>query len=638
MALLTSLTSFTFTSLVSILSLLYVLVSASDTDSLLKFKESLQNNHALSSWNASIPPCSAGAANWPRVQCYKGHVWGLKLENMRLKGVIDVHSLEDLPYLRTISLMNNDFDTTWPDLNKVAGLKTLYLSNNKFSGEVPAQAFQGMQWLKKIQLSNNQFTGPIPISLTSMPRLMELRLEGNKFTGPIPNFQHPLKSFSVANNQLEGEIPASLRNMPASSFSGNERLCGAPLGACSSKKKSTVSIVVVVVLVIVALIVIGAVILLVLRRRRKQVPAGSTENPSTAQKKAGSREPSDEGSHRSRVSSHSSRKGDSMRLSFVRDDREQFDLQELLRASAEILGSGCFSSSYKAALLDGPVMVVKRFKQMNNVGKEEFQEHMRRIGRLNHPNLLPLVAYYYRKEEKLLITDYVHNGSLAVRLHGYQALGQPSLDWASRLKIAKGIAKGLEYLYRDLPSLIAAHGHLKSSNVLLGESLEPILTDYGLVPVINQELAPDIMVMYKSPEYVQHGRITKKTDVWSLGILILEILTGNFPANCLQGKGSELSLANWVHSVVPEEWSSEVFDKDMEANKNSEGEMVKLLKIALACCEADVDKRWNLKEAVDRIQEVKERDDEEDSYSSNASEADIKSSKALSGEVSYVSP
>jgi hypothetical protein len=102
----------------------------------------------------------------------------------------------------------------------------------------------------------------------------------------------------------------------------------------------------------------------------------------------------------------------------VRDDREKFDLPDLLKASAEILGSGCFGSSYKAALNSGTMMVVKRFKQMNNVGKEEFQEHMRRLGRLKHSNLLPLVAYYYRKEEKLLITDFVEKGSLAVHLHG----------------------------------------------------------------------------------------------------------------------------------------------------------------------------------------------------------------------------
>jgi len=199
---------------------------------------------------------------------------------------------------------------------------------------------------------------------------------------------------------------------------GNEGLCGAPLGACSSKRKSPLSIIVAVVLVIVALGVIGAVVLLVLRRRREQEPDMSAENPSPmSHKKERSREPSDEGSHRSQTSSRNSGR-DITRLSFVRDYRDQFDLHELLRASAEILGSGYYSSSYKASLLNGAVMVVKRFKKMNNLGREEFQEHMRRIGRLNHPNLLPLVAYYYRKEEKLFVTDFVHNGSLAIRLHG----------------------------------------------------------------------------------------------------------------------------------------------------------------------------------------------------------------------------
>lgn len=106
-----------------------------------------------------------------------------------------------------------------------------------------------------------------------------------------------------------------------------------------------------------------------------------------------------------------------MKLSFLREETHHFDLTDLLKASAEILGSGCFGSSYKAALTTGTVMVVKRFRQMNNVGKEEFQEHMRRLGRLTHPNLLPLVAYYYRKEEKLIVTEFVSKGSLAVHLH-----------------------------------------------------------------------------------------------------------------------------------------------------------------------------------------------------------------------------
>jgi Leucine-rich repeat (LRR) protein len=213
---------FFVTTIILFFSILINIASCvSDIDSLLKLKNSLQNTDVvLSSWNTSAPPCTGDDANWSGVLCYKGHVWGFKLENMNLKGNIDVDSIKDLPYIRTLSLMNNQFDTPWPDLNKLSGLKTLYLSNNKFSGEIPADAFHGMQWLKKIHLSNNQFTGPIPTSLSSLPRLISLRLDGNRFNGPIPEFRKPLKSFSAANNQLEGEIPASLSNIPALSFSG----------------------------------------------------------------------------------------------------------------------------------------------------------------------------------------------------------------------------------------------------------------------------------------------------------------------------------------------------------------------------------------------------------------------------------
>ncbi|KAK1382296.1 hypothetical protein POM88_020031 [Heracleum sosnowskyi] len=112
----------------------------------------------------------------------------------------------------------------------------------------------------------------------------------------------------------------------------------------------------------------------------------------------------------------------SMKLTFLRKDRPKFNLSDLLRASTEILGSGMFGSTYKADLGDGSsrggkspysAVVVKRYRKMNNVGREDFQEHTRRLGKFRHPNLLPLVAYYYRKEDKLLVSDYVANGSLA---------------------------------------------------------------------------------------------------------------------------------------------------------------------------------------------------------------------------------
>lgn len=108
----------------------------------------------------------------------------------------------------------------------------------------------------------------------------------------------------------------------------------------------------------------------------------------------------------------------SFKLTFLTDVEEEFDLPDLLKAAAEILGSGKFGSSYKATLTGGKVIVVKRFKEMNNVSKEEFYRHIKKLGRLRHPNIQPIVAFYYRKDEKLLVSDFVDNISLSFQLHG----------------------------------------------------------------------------------------------------------------------------------------------------------------------------------------------------------------------------
>lgn len=171
----------------------------------------------------------------------------------------------------------------------------------------------------------------------------------------------------------------------------------------------------------------------------------------------------------------------------------------------------------------------------------------------------------------------------------------------------KGVTRGLAYLYSALPSVIVPHGHLKSSNVLLDESFEPLLTDYALSPMINLDHAQQIIMPYKSPEYAQLGRITKKTDVWSLGILILEILTGKFPENYLTLRhNTDSNIASWVNTMITEKRTSDVFDIEMGGIGNSKAELLKLLKIGLSCCEENVERRLDMKEALEQIEDLKE--------------------------------
>ncbi|KAK8490408.1 hypothetical protein V6N13_076423 [Hibiscus sabdariffa] len=604
--------------------------AAPESQALRKFKSSLRNANALQSWdNNPKPPCNGQTANWVGVLCNKGAVWGLKLENMGLSGTIDIDSLKALPNFTTISVMNNNFNGPIPQLNKIPDLRSAYLSNNKFSGEIPSDAFDGLTQMKKLHLSQNQLTGAIPASLATLPKLTELKLDRNRFSGNIPDFKSRLQTLDLSNNQLEGPIPASLSKIDKKMFEGNKAVCGGPLSACkstpaasssssssssssgSSSKKTRIWLIL-ILMVVGVLIVVGICAVIMMKRAREQ----QATSPSSVEAVAANVRAKGYNKEEEQGSGGNSRNGKkapevTVKLTFVRDDREKFDLPDLLKASAEVLGSGSFGSSFKAALSIGPVVVVKRYKQMNNAGKEEFLEHMRRIGRLTHENLLPLVAYYYRKEEKLLVSDFVKNGSLAVHLHGHKSLGQPALDWPTRLKIVKGVAKGLAYLHKELPSLIVPHGHLKSSNVLLNESFEPLLTDYGLIPIINQESAKKLMVAYKSPEYVQQGKISRKSDVWALGILILEILTGVFPANLKGSKESDEQedMANWVKTVVGDQ-ETEVFDKKMGTIKDIDGELMhELLKIGLSCCEEDVEKRLDFKDAVGRIEELKREDD-----------------------------
>ncbi|TKY74620.1 LRR receptor serine/threonine-protein kinase [Spatholobus suberectus] len=607
---------------------------ADNAQVLMNFKSFLSNADALKNWGDQ----SIGLCSWIGILCFNQTFHGLRLENMGLSGTINVDTLLELSVLNSFSVINNSFEGPMPAFKKLVRLRALFLSNNKFSGEIPDDAFEGMTSLKRVFLAENGFTGHIPISLAKLPKLLDVDIHGNSFEGNIPEFQQrDFRVFNLSNNQLEGPIPQSLINKDPSSFAGNQGLCGKPLSPCigsppsrsdqspnstlppqekEQKKKNRVLL---TAIVVVGVIVLASILaLLFIRYRRKQHVLVGDAQPQNVN--------SVSSESKSIVVTAESKKSEDGSLNFVRNEREGFDLQDLLRASAEVLGSGSFGSTYKAMLLNGPVVVVKRFKHMNNVGKKEFFEHMKRLGRLSHPNLLPLVAFYYGKEEKLLVHDFAENGSLASHLHGR---GGCELDWSTRLKVIKGVARGLAYLYREFPDQDLPHGHLKSSNVVLDRLFEPRLAEYGLVAVVDKSHAQQFMVAYKSPEVSQFEKPSEKSDIWCLGILILELLTGRFPANYLRhGKGASEDLAAWVNSIVREGWSGEVLDKDIPGRGNGEGEMLKLLRIGMGCCEWSLESRWDWREAVAKIEELKERDVEDGSegdhlYSTSMSQDDF---------------
>ncbi|KAJ7963311.1 putative Receptor-like kinase [Quillaja saponaria] len=622
--------------------------SLSDSEALLKLKDSFTNAEALNSWSRDSAPCQ-GEKQWDGLICYNGIVTGLRLEGFRLSGKIDVDALLQIRGLRTISIMNNNFSGSIPEFNRIGVLKTIYLSKNQFSGEIPSDYFVKMGSLKKVWLSENKFMGEIPSSLAQIPVLIELHLENNEFSGKIPNLdQKTLKELDVSNNNLEGEIPFSFSKFNASSFEGNSGLCGAKLGKeCAkpieeppatitgtennvesstnsgqnvkSNQNSTPTTIAFIATS--ALVVNSIIVLLIVRSRKKKnetkvLGKESTEPVVEVQVTAPIKkevEPIKKGSNSSsKRGSNQGKCGGVGELVVVNDEKGVFVLSDLMKAAAEVLGNGGLGSSYKAVMANGVAVVVKRMREMNALGKDGFDAEMKRLGQLKHWNVLTPLAYLYRKDEKLLVYEYVPKGSLLYLLHGDRGPSHAELDWPARLRIVQGIAKGMHYLHTELASELP-HGNLKSSNVLLGPDYEPLLSDYGFIALINTINRPQGLFAYKAPEAVQYGQVSPKCDVYCFGIVILEILTGKFPSQYLNNGKGGTDVVQWVSSAISERRESEVFDPEIANSRNSLGQMEQLLHIGASCAESNPAQRLDIMEAIRRIEEIQTQGGGQDS-------------------------
>lgn len=188
---------------------------------------------------------------------------------------------------------------------------------------------------------------------------------------------------------------------------------------------------------------------------------------------------------------------------------------------------------------------------------------------------------------------------------GDRGSSHSDLNWPIRLKIVKGIARGLGFLYKEFSSEDLPHGNLKSSNVLLTDNYEALLSDFAFHPLMNHSYAVQTMFAYKTPDYVTYQRVTQKTDVYCLGIIVLEVITGKFPSQYhSNGKGGT-DVVHWVLTAISDRREAELIDPELKSShSNSLNQMLQLLQIGAACTESNPDQRLNMKEAIRRIEEV----------------------------------
>ncbi|CAO2153302.1 unnamed protein product [Urochloa humidicola] len=292
----------------------------------------------------------------------------------------------------------------------------------------------------------------------------------------------------------------------------------------------------------------------------------------------------------------------------------RFQLEELLRASAEMVGRGSLGTVYRAALGDGRMVAVKRLRDANPCAREEFHRYMDLIGRLRHPHLVPLRAFYYAKQEKLLIYDYLTNGNLHDRLHGHKMTGEPALNWTTRVRLLLGAARGLACIHGEYRASGVPHGNVKSSNVLVDAVGAARVADFGLALLLSPAHAIARLGGYMAPEQAENKKLSQEADVYSFGVLVLEALTGRSPAAqhphpLPDGKKSSSaaaagSLPEWVRSVVREEWTAEVFDVELLRYRDIEEEMLAMLHVALACVAPRPEQRPSMGDVVRMIESV----------------------------------
>ncbi|XP_073018065.1 proline-rich receptor-like protein kinase PERK15 [Primulina eburnea] len=232
--------------------------------------------------------------------------------------------------------------------------------------------------------------------------------------------------------------------------------------------------------------------------------------------------------------------------------KSQFTYEELNSATngfsqSNLLGQGGFGLVHKGVLPDGKEVAVKSLKSGSGQGEREFQAEVEIISRVHHRHLVSLVGYCIADGQRMLVYEFVPNKTLQFHLHGK---GQPVMDWATRLRIAVGSAKGLAYLHEDChPRII--HRDIKAANILLDFNFEAMVADFGLAKLTSDNFTHvSTRVMgtfgYLAPEYASSGKLTEKSDVFSFGVMLLELITGRRPLN----KNMEDSLVDWARPLL----------------------------------------------------------------------------------------
>ncbi|KAK6154784.1 hypothetical protein DH2020_009032 [Rehmannia glutinosa] len=570
----------------------------------------------------------------PATVTHLHNIQGLFLENNNMRGPIP-DGLCDLHSLVEISLSQNRFSGPIPEcLGNVTSLRHLFLDSNMLSSNIPSSLWNLKDVLEidlstntlsgflpseignlvsaiRVNLSMNQLSGPIPsvignlrnlvnlslarnrlegsipVSIGSMISLVSLDLSYNNLSGSIPmssqELQH-LEYFNVSFNSLRGEIPTGgpFRNFTVESFKANEALCGVsrfhvPRCRTVSKHKSwrRVHLALFILSGVVAFILLVSLAFIFLIYRRKDNSASRIDG-------------------------------------VVSTIPERISYYELLQATehfneSNLLGKGSFGSVYRGVLRDGKILAVKVFNSLSEAAFKSFDVECEVLRNIRHRNLTKVISSCSNKDFKALVLEYMPKGSLEKWLYSHNYC----LSLVQRLNIMIDVASALEYLHHGYSTPIV-HCDLKPSNVLLDEEMIGHVSDFGIAKLLGEGVSMVhtntlATLGYIAPEYGLEGLVSTRCDVYSYGVMLMEIFTRKKPSDDMFG--GDLSLKSWVESLLLKS-SSQVIDANLLNQENEHIEknlecVSSILELALKCSAESPGDRINMKQVVAELLKIK---------------------------------
>ncbi|PIA62480.1 hypothetical protein AQUCO_00200471v1 [Aquilegia coerulea] len=576
----------------SVLTLTTLLITTSlaltsDGEALLEIKNTLNDSRSsLRNWQAlDSSPCS-----WTGITCHPqdNRVTSINLPYMQLGGIISP-SIGKLSRLQRLALHQNSLHGFIPiEITNCKELRALYLRGNYLQGSIPPQ-LGNLSFLTILDLSSNSLNGAIPPSIGNLKRLRILNLSTNFFAGEIPTTgvlgSFGNKSF-VGNLDLCGlqihrpclgslgfpaVLPHSNNDEPAvpTKRSSSHYFNGVVIGAMSTMG--------------VALVALLGFLWICLLSKKERAAKKYREVKKQVDQDAGTK-----------------------LLTFHGDlPYSSWEIIEKLEALNEedVVGSGGFGTVYRMVMNDCSTFAVKRIDKSREGSDQIFERELEILGSIKHINLVNLRGYCRLPSAKLLIYDYVAMGSLDDILHENKQ--EKPLNWNDRLKIALGSARGVAYLHHDCCPRVV-HRDIKSSNILLDENLEPRVSDFGLAKLLVDEDAHVTTVVagtfgYLAPEYLQSGQASEKTDVYSFGVLLLELVTGKRPTDPIFVKRG-LNVVGWINTLEGENLLEDIVDRRCTDATIETVEAV--IDIAERCTDANPDERPLMSWVLQMLEEV----------------------------------